>query len=478
MKDGVPTLWFWKTGWWSWNGATWERISPQELVSRVGLYMMEAKGIDGESFLPTTGQAGGLETFLEVIAFLKEKIEPPVWFERVGDRVGIEKKSARGIITFTNGNVDIETGEFHEHSPKLWNHCGLDFKYDPKASCERWMRYMAECLPGDEAGQNFLEEFGGYAMTWETKFHKAALLHGKPRAGKGTYLRMVKEMAGASVYAPLNIHTWASGENSSANIIGKKVLGFSDERLKGAKGGWEPGGLDIKSVTMLLKIIGGDDLPIGLKYEVLKWEGQILGKVIFISNEIPNFNDRTGALPGRFIGALFPINFEKEGRLDPDLWNVLMAERSGVANRWMEAYRRLVKRGKFIEPDAGRVIREAVEAKTRPGEMFFAAHFEWADKAVCPLWVLKPLWLAWAQKIGDRELAEMEPWHISRQLGKEVEGWSQLEKTKPGGREYWRRLRLRRSPKIDATLSAHARRVTASPQGAAALLETLEVKDG
>jgi hypothetical protein len=55
----------------------------------------------------------------------------------------------------------------------------------------------------------------------------------------------------------------------------------------------------------LLKITTADMITLGRKY-IGPWEGVLFGKVWWLSNKIPNFND--AVLPTRFIKLAFDIS--------------------------------------------------------------------------------------------------------------------------------------------------------------------------
>jgi putative DNA primase/helicase len=463
LHHGVLSLHFWKKQWWRWDGPHYKNISEEEIKHRLWDFLAEGRKRVGDglvAFRPLPSHVSGLFEALKAGVFLTEAAEPPRWLKRAA-KGGVDLgEEAPNIIAFKNGLVDIETGQFKEHSVSFWNHHCLGFDYNPAAKAERWEQYLHEVLPDDEEGQNFLEEFGGYCMGWKNKFHKAALLHGKPRAGKGTYAWTMEQMVGATAYTALNINTWASGENSAANIIGKKVLCFPDVRLKPGKQygeNWDPGGLDQKSIGMMLMITGGDRLPVGIKYDKFKWEGHVLGKIIYISNEIPTFNDPSGALPERFIGVEFPRNLEEEGVRDPDLQSKLVPELSGIANRMMEGYRRLMSRGHFIEPKAGRIIRAKVNAKTEPELAFFDACLAFDVGDTIPQWVLWPAWEYWCRKMGQHRLLNSitTGFQVARVLGDKVPGWTGAQAPRPHGSERrYLGVRLRDDPELLVAIRA------------------------
>jgi putative DNA primase/helicase len=110
---------------------------------------------------------------------------------------------------------------------------------------------------------------------------------------------------------------------------------------------------------MLLKIIGSDTLTLGRKY-LGAWHGQLRLKLTLISNVVLNFNDTT--LPTRFIKVNFTQSFF--GKEDVDLREKLSEEISGIANRCMAAYRRLVAIGRFVQPQTGIELERKVMAES------------------------------------------------------------------------------------------------------------------
>ena len=96
------------------------------------------------------------------------------------------------------------------------------------------------------------------------------------------------------------------------------------------------------------------------------WHGQLRLKLILISNVVPNFNDTT--LVSRFMKVNFGQSFY--GKEDVDLRNKLEAEISGIAVRCMTAYRRLIGRGKFIQPQSGVELERKVLAESDPWMTF------------------------------------------------------------------------------------------------------------
>jgi putative DNA primase/helicase len=153
-------------------------------------------------------------------------------------------------------------------------------------------------------------------------------------------------MAG-SMYVGLSFDTWTRGENSNQPMLGKQVGAFVDVRLKPARQygqSYDPGGLSHVSQGLLLQIIGEDTITVGRKY-VGPWEGQLPIKLVLISNVVPNLNDGSGALSGRFVKLRFNHSFFDNE--DTALRDKLDAELPGIAARCVAAYQRLRRRGRL-----------------------------------------------------------------------------------------------------------------------------------
>jgi putative DNA primase/helicase len=85
-------------------------------------------------------------------------------------------------------------------------------------------------------------------------------------------------------------------------------------------------------------------------------------KVILISNDIPNLNDPI--LVTRFVKIAFRVSFRD--REDLTLAGRLRAELPGIANRCLAGYRRLCRRGSFIQPETGLQLAREIATRSNP----------------------------------------------------------------------------------------------------------------
>jgi putative DNA primase/helicase len=358
-KDGSLATYFWQDQFYEWNGRYYEVVEERVMRDRVYAFLDDSKkgNVNEEQrFRPKPTHVNDMLDGLKSGLVLGAKWLPPMWFE-TGER-------ATNVLAFKNGLVNVLTGEWVEPTPGLWLHSALEFDWKPDAVAPRWERFLEEIFPGDQESKDFIEEWFGYCMTEETKFQKAAAFIGEPRSGKGTLTDILHELAGDSGYVSLSFHDWLATPNSKEDLIGKRVGVFPDVRFKPGKfygANYDPGGIDHKSSELLLKITGEDRLTIPRKY-IAAWKGRLPMKPILLANDPPNLNDESGVLPTRFIKIAFGQSFlDKE---DVELPKKLRKELSGIAVRCLAAYRRLLARGRFIQPKSGLALERDILAQS------------------------------------------------------------------------------------------------------------------
>jgi putative DNA primase/helicase len=371
---------------WLWNKTGYVVVSDEEIEKRVNHFLRGAKVLkDGQEapFNPMSRHVQEVFKALKYEVKLPDDLSPPRWI--------VSREPAHDWIVFRNKIVNVETGETREQTPDLWAHGSADFDWDPEAKCPVWDKFLADIWDDDQESKNLLEEFLGYSMTYNVDYHKALMMIGKTRGGKSTIGHVACWLVGWGGYTSLSFDTWVSTENSSSDIIGKRLGLFPDVRLKeGTQYGerYDAGGLTYKSRGQLVAITGGDPVSFGTKFAKQKWVGIVPTKVILISNEVPNFNDKT--LGERFLKLYFTKTFA--GQLNIGLKDELRAELSGIAARCLAAYWRLRARRKrgFIEPQSSRVLERQVAVARNPVWELSLLCFE-ADNRPQPDAVLKQI---------------------------------------------------------------------------------------
>jgi putative DNA primase/helicase len=368
---------YWKgDGFWQFNGSHYEELEHAVLSAQVYSFINAAKClVRGNIAVPITVKPDAVDKVMKCIkagVTIPAKLPQPCWIDT--------EKPARELFAFKNRLVNIYTGEDFAPTPRLWITDAVSFDYDPSAQCPRWKKFLEEIHPNDPEAQNCIEEQLGYGMTYDMHFDKIAVWIGEPRAGKTTLLHVQKELVGKRAFAPMSFDDWR-GEKSRENLIGKKVLAFADVRLPPAK--WwgknlDPGGLDRTSIRLLLSISGRDPESVGQLYKKA-WEGELTCKIIIISNDPLNIQDKT--LLTRLILVDFKQSWLNRDDIDHYLEKKLDAELSGIANKCLAAFRRLLARDYFIQPKSAAHLAKTITAKANPIAAFMEEYWVHDDKA-------------------------------------------------------------------------------------------------
>lgn len=430
--DGVLTTYHWMGGFWRWNGGFYEPVDDAKITDEVWRFLDGAKTStrgdgDRQRFLPKSRDVDEVIRGLKAGVSLDAKFSPPRWHDG---------RAAGSLLVFKNCVVDIETGEVMPPNPALWAHDGADYEFSPEARAPRWEQFLEEVFPGDVESQMTIEEQLGYGMTYETKFEKGALWIGVKRSGKSTMAHIQKRLVGDRAYIGLSFNTLTRGENSCAEIVGKKVAVFADTRFRPARmygQSFDPGGISHAAAELLLNIIGQDTISVGQKYKS-KWIGQLPTKVIITSNETPNLQDTSGVLPSRFIKLAFRQSFY--GKEDIELRQKLEEELPGIAARCIEAYRRLCRRGRFIQPKSGLELERRIEAKINPFAAFMQEKYE-ADRASegPTVEVFYSTFCQWCEENGRTDLRRSTPKQKLIQQITAIEEWAWLKVFRPHGKQ-------------------------------------------
>jgi putative DNA primase/helicase len=361
-RANALALFAWGDKFWEMNGGAYQPVPGDGLHALIWRFLDASHKTAANQrvrFIPKPLHVNDLFTALKAGLALPAWCEPPMSLD-TGERLG-------SVMMFRNMLVDLRSEEQIKPSPMNWIHHQVGYDWDPTAKAPNWLAFLESIFPGDQEAKDCVEEALGLSMTDDLTFQKGMALIGKTRGGKGTILEVLTGLVGDDAVISLEFGKWVLTEFGLQGAIGKKVLAFPDVRLKRSQ--WygrtfDPGGLDHKSISELLKITAGDRISIPRKNIGAPWEGKLRGKVWIASNKMLNFNDPT--LPTRFIKIDFKQSFL--GREDRFLSEKLKLELPGIAARAVRAYARLRERGVFIQPRSSDGLEREIAKGSDPSQ--------------------------------------------------------------------------------------------------------------
>lgn len=288
---------------------------------------------------------------------LKERIEAEFGDETndrlVKDIVGKVKRRTyvdrdlfnnKPIINIKNGLLDLETLSLQPHTPEYLSTAQLDVNYNPEASAPAIREFLIQVAQSKDIP--LIEEIIGWLLWTDYNVHKAVMLLGIGRNGKGTLLRLITAFLGKRSISNVTLQELVGDRFAKADLYGKLANIGGDLPSK-----------DLSDTSAFRNLTGGDDNRAQEKYRPA-FNFRNKAKLLFSANVLPRSPDDTYAFYSRWILIEFLNVFDtQKGTADPDLDAKLQTpeELSGLlnialeglkrlkANRWMFSYDKTVE---------------------------------------------------------------------------------------------------------------------------------------
>ena len=239
-------------------------------------------------------------------------------------------------INFKNGLLDRRTGELVPHSHEVLSTVQLGCEWLPDATCPRFDRFLSEVLAPDAIGTMW--EIIGYLMYSGNPLHRAILLLGPGRNGKGTLIRLVKTLLGERNCSSVTLNSLNENRFAAANLFG---------RLANLAGDIEA---TFQKETARFKSVTGGDTITAERKNAQQFEFTPWCSFVFSANEVPGSADTSEGYLSRWVPIRFPHEFAHRPDLDLDGHLQTPEELAGIAARAVPALARLLDRRNFDLP--------------------------------------------------------------------------------------------------------------------------------
>lgn len=247
-------------------------------------------------------------------------------------------------INFRNGLYRWETGELFEHGPHIPSTVQLPVDLIWGAQCPNFDAFLASVLPPDMIQTAW--ELIGYLMYSGNPLHKAVMLLGDGRNGKGTFLRTITALLGKQNTTAVSLEDLLDNRFTTVRLFGK---------LANIAGDIDAAYLEN---TAKLKAITGEDLISAEHKGRDSFDFEAWAVPVFSANKTPPSADVTTGYLSRWLVVKFPYSFV--GREDRGLSRRLGTpeELSGIAFRGVHALKNLLDRGQFLTTVSGEEARK------------------------------------------------------------------------------------------------------------------------
>lgn len=256
------------------------------------------------------------------------------------------------IINLKNTRFDIRSGKCLEFTPEAIEFDRIPVTYDPSAYCADLDKMLNRVFQGDREVINLFEEMIGACLIKHNRYQKAFMLYGSGSNGKSTILDLVKRFLGPRNYASMALEKVT--ERFSVAELENKLANIGDDIDNVA----------IKDTGTLKKLFAGNSIQVERKGE-RPFTIEPYATHIYSANSIPRSFDKSDGFYRRWLFIPFNARFSADDPdYDPMIEDKITTDEalSYMLNIGIRGAERLMKRGKFTEPESVKAALEAYKA--------------------------------------------------------------------------------------------------------------------
>lgn len=423
----VRKLIWWRGGWWQWKSTHWEMYSEEELIRHLYRRFTAATvQRAGQMFPYSPGPAniGAVLHAMKAHLLLEQHVDQPSWMGT--DNPGSWMSCKSGIMRIDRDPEYDSSGLPRNlpgkgdrlllpHDPHFFTGYSVPFDYDAEAKIpRRWLDFLEEVLP-DADERVLLQQWFGYCLSGRLEQEKALLIVGPTRSGKGTIATILSEVMGRSNVTSTKVSSLGK-DFGLQPLLGKPLAIVGDARMERVGPG---------ATESLLGIIGRDSQSVPRKYGT-NWEGVLPTRFLVMSNDIPHFDDPSGAVMGRF--ALLRMRRSWLGREDFTLKDRLLVELPGIFNWALDGIDMLEDGARLAVPHSSIEAAEDMGRMAAPVTQWVAEQCDLHDSFWAPTTELFSSYSSWFTRHNGGTGDKRGVVHFARQLRAALPGITALRR--------------------------------------------------
>jgi putative DNA primase/helicase len=272
-------------------------------------------------------------------------------------------------------------------------------KYDPKATCPTWEKFILDIMCGDEEMARYLQRWCGYALSGEIREKKFIVLLGETDTGKTTMMNALLDIWGeyARVASMSTFMVKPNGAptNDIARLEGARLVSASE-----AKGTQELSEDVVKLIT------GGGRVVSRYMYgENFEYLPQY--KLFFDTNEMPRINSTDQALWNRMCVVEFNKRVYRGKDMDEELPGKWRAELRGILNWCLRGFDEWNRIG-LSTPEKVLAATRLQQQEADPYHDFFEECCKIRIGAKVGTQDLYDAYVAWCHRNGKKHIKEQQ----------------------------------------------------------------------
>jgi putative DNA primase/helicase len=238
-----------------------------------------------------------------------------------------------------NGLLDPETGAFTKPTLDEMTVYSVATTCNPDAKCPHWLEFLKQVVAPEDIPT--LQEWSGYLLLPDYRFHKLMWVHGEGRNGKGVWQRTMEGVLGSDMVSGVGLEELDGNHRFVMRQLYGKLFNPCSE----------PTTNRVLQTALLKKATGQDTISAECKGKDKRIDFRNSAKITVLANKFPRVHDETTAFRERRLFIKFPNEFIGKDQIQniERVWLEDPEEKSGILNWMLEGLRRLLNQGYFTE---------------------------------------------------------------------------------------------------------------------------------
>lgn len=332
-----------------------------------------------------------------------------------------EKQFIAAANTLIDVDVYVETGRVEEPDadPREWFSLHrMPHRYVKGAKAPKWTAFLNRVLEQDKERIALLQEFFGYLLTSDTRFHKFLLLEGEGSNGKSVVVNVMAGLLGHEAVSSIPLSSFAARFDKFFTF--GKALNVCSEASE----------LTARLEDHLKAYVGGDLISTDRKHREV-FQFRPTAKLVVTTNNRPKVADESMGFWRRMLLLPFRVSIsqsEQNPRLADEL---LEAEGEGILLWALEGLRRLRRNNQFTIPKLSQEEQAVYRRESNPVMQFVEEFLTQDEAATVECGEVYKAYTRWAQLKGEKPLNDAL---FGKSLRRAVPGLDTVQHRKDGMR--------------------------------------------
>ena len=272
-------------------------------------------------------------------------------------------------VAFSDCVIDVKTGERFKATKEYMFTNTIPHKYGDSTETPTIDRLFKEWV--GEEWVELLYEIIAYCLYNGYPIHRAFLLFGSGRNGKGQYLSLIQRFLGTDNTESTDFNRLVESRFEAAKLHHKKAAVMGETEFRG-----------MDKTSMFKQLTGGDLIPAERKYGA-PFSFTNHAKLLIGSNSVPPSNDKSEGYGSRWVIIDFPNKFEIS---KPVVDTIPGWEYENLCRKSVKKLHDLLERGAFYREGDTTGRAERYEQKSNPIQMFIDTSCDVGGDLSVPLW--------------------------------------------------------------------------------------------